>query len=89
MHFQTCSYLSETRFAYAKPKGDKGFVLQAVQCLARKHHVARTDRTLRIDYGRPEWNNLGEGIVSGTELQVSPVQVLRAFTCEQRFFIVE
>jgi hypothetical protein len=32
---------------------------------------------------------LGEVIVSGTELQVSPVQVLRAFTSERRFFIVE
>jgi hypothetical protein len=32
MHFHTCSYLSETRFAHAKPKGDKGFVLHVVQC---------------------------------------------------------
>ena len=37
---------------------------------------------------RPEWDNLGEGIVSGAELQVSPVQVLKAFTAERRFFIV-
>jgi hypothetical protein len=89
MHFQTCSYLSETHFAYAKPKGGQRICVAGRPMPGVKTPRGTNGPDAANRLRRPEWNNFGELIVSGTELQVSPVQVLRAFTSERRFFIVE
>jgi hypothetical protein len=56
-------------------RGDKGFVLQAVECLAWKHHVAQTDWTLRIDYVGQNGTTCVKLSFIEAELQVSMVQV--------------
>ena len=50
-------------------------MLQAVRCLAWKHHVARTDRTLRIDYVGQNETTCVKLSFSEAELQVPMVQV--------------
>jgi hypothetical protein len=88
MHsFHSSSLSFGIAFCVCEPKGDKGCVLRLSNTRRGNTAWHEPDRTLRIDYGRPEWNNLGEGIVSGTELQVSTVQVLKAVTSERRSFL--
>jgi hypothetical protein len=87
MHsFHVAPYLSESHFAYAKPKGGQRICASghSVPGVETPRGTNGLDAANRLR--RPEWNNLGEAIVSGAERQVSTVQLLKAFASERRSF---